>query len=71
MFRKGDIVVDNLHDGRIGAIQDLTPDRVWLRRIDGGREWDVHRDHVRRATEGEILGERNAARNRMTHNVPH
>lgn len=71
MIRKGDVVVDTLNDGRIGAVQDILVDRLWLRRIDGGREWDVHRDHVRRATAEEILSERNAARNRMTHSTPH
>ena len=71
MIRKGDIVVDGLHDGRIGAVQDILVDRLWLRRIDGGREWDVHMAYVRKATEDEILRERNAARNRMTRNAPH
>lgn len=71
MIKKGDVVVDNLHDGRIGAVQDIVVDRFYLRRIDGGREWDVHRDYVRKATEAEILSERTKARNRMTHQGSH
>jgi hypothetical protein len=71
MIRKGDVVVDTLNDGRIGTVQDILVDRLWLRRINGGREWDVHKAHVRKATEAEILSERNAARNRMTRSTPH
>jgi hypothetical protein len=66
MFKKGDIVVDIANNDRVGRIQDVVVDRVWLRRLGGGREWDVHMDYVRRATEEQILSARNADRNRMS-----
>lgn len=66
MIRKDDVVVDALHDGRIGTVMEIVVDLVFLRALGGGREWETRINYCRKATDAEILSARNADRNRMT-----
>jgi hypothetical protein len=64
---KGDTVYDTAAD-RLGEVVDLTmtPGKVWLRPLGGGREWSVPRTSVRSATAAERLRPRLAVANTST-----
>ncbi|MFJ4769865.1 hypothetical protein ACIP88_12205 [Streptomyces uncialis] len=58
----GTLVIDTA-GRRIGRFEDSLGSRCFLRPLGGGREWTVDPDHVRQATEAEILAAKVAAAN--------
>ncbi|MFJ4768515.1 hypothetical protein ACIP88_05265 [Streptomyces uncialis] len=59
---RGDVVVDTARR-RMGQVMAELHGRIHLRPLGGGREWTVDPDHVRQATEAEILAAKVAAAN--------
>jgi hypothetical protein len=61
----GTVVVDEAR-GRVGEVMDRQGDRLQLRPLRGGREWDAHPARVRPATTSERLSAAVAAVNAVS-----
>lgn len=79
MFEVGNVVVDEVHDDRVGEIMSRADEDAgelgkvsyyFLRPLGGGCEWTAPPQYLRAATPYEILRAKNAAANRATESRP-